>query len=60
MQARWVTAAFRLVNSVSYVAAMSWYELLDDPSSSLGHLSEGLMSASGTPKPAFYAYAAAP
>ncbi len=60
VQARWVTAAFRLVNSVSYVAAMGWFELLDEPSSSEGRLSEGLMSADGTPKPAFYAYAAAP
>ncbi len=60
VQARWVTAAFKLVNSVPYVAAMGWYELLDEPNSSSGRLSEGLMSASGVPKPAFYAYAAAP
>jgi hypothetical protein len=60
VQARWVTAAFRLVNSVPYVAAMGWYELLDEPSSSRGRLSEGLMTASGRPKPAFYAYATAP
>jgi len=60
VQARWVTAAFRLVNSVSYVAAMGWYELLDDSPSSSAGLSEGLMTATGMPKPAFYAYASAP
>jgi hypothetical protein len=60
VQARWVTAAFRLVDSVPYVAGLGWYELLDEPSSNLGGLTEGLMSANGTPKPSFYAYAAAP
>jgi hypothetical protein len=60
VQARWVTAAYRLVNSVSYVAAMGWYELLDEPATSRGHLSEGLMTATGAPKPAFYAYASVP
>jgi hypothetical protein len=60
VQARWLTAAYRLVDSVSYVAALGWFDLLDEPSSSPGRLSEGLMTASGTPKPAFYAYAAVP
>ncbi|MFI5008819.1 MAG: hypothetical protein ACHQDY_00925 [Solirubrobacterales bacterium] len=60
VQARWVTAAYRLAGSVSYVAALGWFELLDEPPSSRGRLSEGLMTASGVPKPAFYAYAAAP
>jgi hypothetical protein len=60
VQARWVTAAFRLADSASYVAALGWYDLLDEPSTSAGQLTEGLMSADGTPKPAFYAYAAVP
>jgi hypothetical protein len=60
VQARWVTAAFKLVDSVPYVAALGWYELLDEPSTSRGRLTEGLMTAEGTPKPSFYAYAAAP
>ena len=30
-QARWLTAAFRLANSVNYVAGMGWFNLLDDP-----------------------------
>jgi hypothetical protein len=60
VQARWVTAAFRLVDSVSYVAALGWYDLLDQPSPPEDPLTEGLMTASGRPKPSFYAYAAAP
>ena len=27
----WVTAAFRLVNSVDYVAGLGWFNLVDDP-----------------------------
>ncbi len=60
VQALWVTAAFRLVDSVSYVAALGWYELLDQGRPPEDPLTEGLMTASGTPKPSFYAYAAAP
>jgi hypothetical protein len=59
-QARWVAGAFRLVDSVSYVAGLGWYELLDEPASVPGHLTEGLLTATGTPKPAFGAYARAP
>jgi hypothetical protein len=57
VQAKWVSAAFKLVDSVPYVAGLGWYELLDEPSSVPGYLTEGLLTASGTPKPAFYAYA---
>jgi hypothetical protein len=60
VQAKWVTAAYKLANSVPYVAGLGWYELLDEPASVREHLTEGLMSASGQPKPAFYAYAKAP
>jgi hypothetical protein len=59
-QARWVTAAFRLVDSVPYVAGLGWYQLLDEPSSVPGNLTNGLMTAGGSPKPAFRAYAQAP
>jgi len=58
-QARWVTAAFKLVDSAPYVAGLGWYELLDEPASTPGHLTEGLLTASGQPKPSFYAYAKA-
>jgi hypothetical protein len=58
-QAQWLTAAFKLVDSVPYVAGLGWYQLLDEPSSVPGNLTNGLMTAEGQPKPAFYAYAAA-
>jgi hypothetical protein len=60
VQAKWVTAAFKLVDSVPYVAGLGWYELLDEPSTVPGYLTEGLLTANGTPKPAFSAYARAP
>jgi len=59
-QAQWATAAFRLVDSVSYVAGLGWYQLLDESSSVPENLTNGLMTAEGQPKPAFYAYAKAP
>jgi hypothetical protein len=55
-QGQWITAAFRLVNSVDYVAGLGWYELLDEPPSIPGHLTNGLLTWNGKPKPAFYAY----
>jgi hypothetical protein len=60
VQAQWVTAAFKVADALPYVAALGWYELLDDPPSSATHLTEGLLTDNGIPKPAFYAYAAAP
>jgi hypothetical protein len=59
VQAKWVTAAYKLANSVPYVAGLGWYELLDEPSTVRERLTEGLMNANSTPKPAFYAYAKA-
>jgi len=59
-QAQWVTAAYKLVNSVSYVAGLGWYQLLDEPSSVPENLTNGLMTATGIPKPAFDAYANVP
>jgi hypothetical protein len=60
VQAKWATAAFKLVDSVNYVAGLGWYELLDEPPTTPGYLTEGLMTFEGTPKPAFYAYQHAP
>ena len=59
-QAQWVTAAFKLVDSVSYVAGLGWYQLLDEPSSIPENLTNGLMTATEELKPAFNAYASAP
>jgi len=55
-QARWVTAAFRLVNSLDYVAGLGWFNLVDDPPSVPGHLTTGLMTWDLKRKPAFYAF----
>jgi hypothetical protein len=60
VQAQWVSAAFRLADSVPYVAGLGWYDMVDEPASIAGNVTEGLMTAEGTPKPAFYAYAKAP
>jgi hypothetical protein len=56
-QARWLTAAFKLVDSVPYVAGLGWYELLDESATVPFHLTEGLLAANGSHKPAFSAYA---
>jgi hypothetical protein len=59
-QARWITAAFRLVNSVGYVAGLGWFDLYDEDPSVSRSLTNGLMTSSGKPKPAFFAYRDAP
>jgi hypothetical protein len=56
VQAHWVTAAFKLVDSVSYVAGLGWFELLDESASVPRHLTEGLLTEDGAHKPAFSAY----
>jgi hypothetical protein len=55
-QATWVTAAFALADSVNYVAGMGWFNLIDEPPSVPGNLTQGLMTWNLKPKPAFYAY----
>jgi hypothetical protein len=59
-QAQWLTAAYRLVDSLTYVAGLGWYQLLDEASSVPENLTNGLMTGEGQPKPAYYAYARAP
>lgn len=60
VQAKWITAAFRLADSVPYIAGLGWYDLVDEPASIGGNVTEGLMTDEGAPKPSFYAYAQAP
>lgn len=60
VQAHWVTAAFKLVDSVSYVVGLGWYDLIDEPASIPRHLTEGLLTETGAHKPSFSAYAHAP
>ncbi len=57
-QARWVTSAYELADAAPYVRGLGWYELLDRPTSEAGGLTEGLLAADGSPKPAFSAYQA--
>jgi len=55
-QARWLTAAYRIANSVSYVDALGWYDLQDEAPATATSLTTGLLTADGTRKPAFLAY----
>ena len=56
-QANWLAAAYRLVNSVSYVAGLGWFNLIDEaPLPRRQNLTNGLMTYTLVPKPAFYAY----
>ena len=60
-QAKWLTAAFRLADSVNYVAGMGWFDLVDQPP--LPHnqaLTTGLLTYRLQPKPAYDAYQRAP
>ena len=60
-QANWLSAAFRLANSVDYVAGMGWFNLLDEPPlADDQNLTNGLETWNLIPKPAFYAYQRAP
>lgn len=54
-QARWLKAAYKLVDSQPYVAGLGWFDLLDEPPSAHS-LTNGLLTWRMTPKPAFYAY----
>jgi len=56
-QAKWLTAAFKLVNSYDFVAGLGWYDLLDQAPPGPEALTTGLMTYNEQPKPAFYAYA---
>jgi len=58
-QARWLTAAYRIANSLPSVAGLGWLTLLDEPESNLS-ANFGLITAKGVRKPAFFAYRRAP
>jgi hypothetical protein len=59
-QANWLSAAFRLVDSVNYVAGFGWYALADESPTVPRYITTGLMTYAVKPKPAFYAYEHAP
>ena len=58
-QAQWLTAAYRVANSLPSVAGMGWIGLEDAPESNLS-TNFGLITAGGTRKPSFYAFRRAP
>lgn len=57
-QARWLTAAFKLVNSVDYVAGLGWFNLLDSPLTGPVNtqLTNGLLTYALKRKPSYFAY----
>lgn len=56
-QARWVTGAYKLVNSLPFVVSLGWFNLIDQPPTAGNwNLTTGLMTWKLQPKPAFYAY----
>jgi hypothetical protein len=61
-QARWLAAAFKLANSVNYVAGLGWFNLLDSPLTGpvKTQLTNGLMTYALQPKPAYFAFQKAP
>jgi hypothetical protein len=55
-QARWLTRAYRIAASQSYIAGLGWFNLYDEPASMPLGLTTGLMTFEGVRKPAFRAY----
>ena len=58
-QARWLTASYRIADSLDSVAGLGWLSLLDEPERSFSS-NWGLLTSSGARKPAYRAYRAAP
>ena len=51
-QAQWINAAFSIVRRWPQIYALGWIHLYDQP----GVTNGGLLTASGSPKPGFYAF----
>jgi hypothetical protein len=58
-QARWLRAAYEIVDGMPSVAGLGWLSLLDMDQKPRS-VNWGLMTSSGERKPAFYAYSRAP
>ena len=56
MQARYLSAAFRIARRQPYIAGIGWIGLLDDPLTVPRGLTTGLMTYAGERKPAYHAY----
>jgi len=59
-QAAYITAAYKMVRKLKYVAGLGWYRLEDQKNDGTVGAAWGLMTADGARKPSFNAYAAAP
>ena len=59
-QAAYITAGYKLVNKLKYVAGLGWYRLEDEADNGHTGAAWGLLTANGARKPSFDAYAAAP
>jgi len=55
VQAQWITDAWRIVNRSSFIYALGWIHVYDDPPPGPGSKS-GLFSYNGVPKPGYYAW----
>ena len=58
-QAAYITAGYKLVNKLKYVAGLGWYRLEDEADNGHTGAAWGLLAANGARKPSFDAYAAA-
>jgi hypothetical protein len=59
-QAKWVSTAYRVAHRTPYVAALGWFNLMDEPPTVPWGLTTGLIAWNGRPKAAYYAYKRAP
>jgi hypothetical protein len=55
VQARWIRAGWRIVRRSSFIYALGWIHLFDDPP---GGSMSGLLDAEGRPKPGYFAFRA--
>ena len=57
VQAKWTTAAYRLADHWSRIYALGWFSLYDDDPRPDGlQVNRGLLTSTGTRKPAYFAY----
>ena len=55
VQAQWITDAWRIVNQSSFIYALGWIHVYDDPPMSHGSAG-GLLNYLGQPKPGYFAF----
>jgi polysaccharide biosynthesis protein PslG len=59
-QARWLSTAYQVAEKTPYIAALGWFNLMDEPPTVPWGLTTGLLTWDGKPKPAYHAYRRAP